>query len=150
MDQRPNLPPCRRAGAPSRPRAALAIIATCLALALVGAACGSSQKNATGGASSGSPATLKPVNGGSIVVGINAESGGWAPSDYFWSDASNLVASSVMETLATPGADSGAKPWLAKSWIADDAFDRWVVKLQPNVTFQDGEPFDAAAVKLNL
>ncbi|HVN50464.1 MAG TPA: ABC transporter substrate-binding protein [Acidimicrobiales bacterium] len=141
MDPRPRTP--------TRTRAAVAAVACAVVLTLVASACGSSTKG-TSAAASSPTSSIKPQNGGSLVVAITGESGGWAPSDFFWSDGANLVASSVMETLAMPGADSGAKPWLAKSWIADAAFDRWLVKLQPNVKFQDGEPFDAAAVKLNL
>jgi peptide/nickel transport system substrate-binding protein len=136
--------PARR---PAR-RALVSTAATCLALALMAAACGSTSKSTATSASTST--TTKPVNGGSLVVGINGESGGWAPADFFWSDNGNLVVSSVIEPLATPGADSGAKPWLAKSWIANKTFDKWLVNLQPNVKFQDGEPFDAAAVKLNF
>ena len=47
-------------------------------------------------------------------------------------------------------ADKGAKPWLADSWIANETFDAWVIKLHPNVKFQNGEDFDAAAVKKNI
>ena len=41
------------------------------------------------------------------------------------------------------GADHGAKPWLADSWIANDTFDSWLIQLHPDVTFQNGEEFDA-------
>ena len=52
----------------------------------------------------------------------------------------------MLEPLATVGADSGAKPWLAKTWYPNTTFTRWVINLQTGVTFQDGEPFNADAV----
>ena len=52
----------------------------------------------------------------------------------------------MLEPLATTGADSGAKPWLAKNWYPNTTFDRWVINLQTGVKFQDGEPFNADAV----
>ncbi len=118
-----------------------------LAVVLLAAACGSSGSAAP-------PTTrataLHPQHGGSMVVGVAAETGGWNPTRSEWTDVGSLVGSSVLEPLAAQGADSGAQPWLARSWIANATFDSWLISLQSGVTFQDGEPFDAAAVKLNL
>ena len=80
-------------------RALVATSAICLVVALAATACGSSAKGPAA-AASGPTSSLKPQDGGSLVVAISGESGGWAPSDFFWSDGANLVASSVMETLA--------------------------------------------------
>ena len=55
-----------------------------------------------------------------------------------------------LEPLATPGADSGAKPWLATSWVANTDFTRWVINLRTGVQFQDGTPFNAQAVVDNI
>src|SRR5579863_3413011 len=41
-------------------------------------------------------------------------------------------------------------PSLATSWTVDDTGTRWVFTLRKGVTFQDGTPFDADAVKFNL
>jgi peptide/nickel transport system substrate-binding protein len=126
-------------------RAVLACLAITVVLALVGAGCGSSgRSNAT--SSTSTPGSLTPKSGGSLVVGIPTESSGWNPSINEWDDTGVLVGSTVLEPLATPGADSGAKPWLATSWIANTNFTRWVVHLRRGVTFSDGTPLDAQAV----
>ena len=134
----------------SRSSGRLAVVAMVAVLGIVAAACGSSG-HTTGSAAGASSTTLgKPVAGGSLVVGIPTESPGWNPAINEWDDTGNLVGSSVLEPLATPGADAGAKPWLATSWIADTNFTRWVVNLRKGVQFQDGTPFNAQAVVKNF
>jgi peptide/nickel transport system substrate-binding protein len=141
--------PVRVAAPVSRRQMRLASIGVAVVLALAAAACGSSSHStATKAPTSSVPAA--PRQGGSLVVGIPTESPGWNPSKDEWDDTGNLVGSTVMEPLATPGADSGAKPWLATGWIANSTFTSWVVKLRTGVQFQDGEPFDAQAVKDNF
>jgi peptide/nickel transport system substrate-binding protein len=139
----------------SRPRAPRLLLAVLVTLALVAAACGSSKKSdqtATttpdGAAASTDEGT--PVDGGSIVVGIAAETNGWNPANNQIADTGSLVVSSVLEPLATVGADKGAKPWLADSWYPNEDFTSWVLKLHPGITFHNGEPFDATAVIANI
>ena len=91
-----------------------------------------------------------PVDGGSLVVGVAAETNGWNPALGQWADAGSMVGSSVLEPLAAIGPDKGAKPWLADSWIANETFDKWVIHLHPNVKFQNGEDFTADVVKKNI
>jgi peptide/nickel transport system substrate-binding protein len=137
----------------ARPRSGwLALVAAVAAVALIVSACGSSGgADAEGSAQPGdTTASEKPVDGGSLVVAVGAETSGWNPGNDQWADAGNFVGSSVLEPLAEIGPDKGAKPWLAESWIANDAFDSWLIKLRPGVTFQNGEAFDAAAVKKNF
>jgi peptide/nickel transport system substrate-binding protein len=121
-------------------------MAVALALVVLAAACGSSSPKASG--SSGG--TTIPVNGGQMVVAVGAETNGWNPHQDEWAQAGALVGSSVLEPLATTGHDLSAKPWLATSWTPNATFDTWTITLRTGVTFQDGEPFDAAAVKQNL
>jgi ABC-type transport system substrate-binding protein len=130
-------------------RSALTLSGVLVALVLVAAACGSSGKKAAGG-SGDTSTTLQPHTGGSLVVGIRAETNGWNPADDQWADTGSLEGSTVLEPLAQVGPDSGAKPWLAKSWIANTDFTRWVVNLQTGITFQDGTPFNADAVVKNI
>jgi ABC-type transport system substrate-binding protein len=123
------------------------LIAGCLAVLL--GACGSNSAHTSASATSTTRAG-KPRDGGSLVVGITAETDSWNPAEAEWASQGSLVGSSVLEPLAKQNAKGGAEPYLATSWIADKTFDRWLINLRPGVTFQDGEPFNAAAVKLNL
>jgi peptide/nickel transport system substrate-binding protein len=136
-----------------RPGSTQVLIGIVVALALVAAACGSSSKSgrATAATESGLAADGgTPVDGGSLVIGISAETNGWNPALAQWADTGSLVGSSVLEPLATTGEDSSATPWLADSWIANEAFTQWRLNLHPGVKFQDGTDFDAAAVKKNI
>jgi len=55
----------------------------------------------------------------------------------------------VFDTLVTIAPDGRLGPGLADSWSSPDA-KTLELKLHPGVTFQDGEPFDAAAVRFSL
>jgi peptide/nickel transport system substrate-binding protein len=143
-----------RTAGPARHRSVrtiLMLVATAVVLALL-AGCGSSSGRAA--TDSTGPAGLDaegtPVEGGTMVIGIGAETKGWNPALGQWADTGSLVGSTVLEPLATQGEDKGAKPWLADSWIANDTFTEWTIKLHPGVTFQNGEPFNAASVKKSL
>ena len=41
-------------------------------------------------------------------------------------------------------------PFLAESVEPNAAYDQWTIKVRPNITFHNGEPLNAAAVKQNL
>ena len=124
-------------------------------LALLAAACGSSKKTdqTTSTAPGGDTTAVDegtPVDGGSLVVGVAAETNGWNPSNDQWAAEGSLVGSSVLEPLATVGEDKSAKPWLADSWYANETFTSWVIKLHPGIKFHNGEAFDAQAVVDNM
>jgi peptide/nickel transport system substrate-binding protein len=125
-------------------------MAAALALTVLAGACGSS-KAATPSSSDRSAASEgTPVDGGSLVFGVAAETAGWNPHTNQWGQYGAMVGSSVLEPLATMGSDNGAKPFLATGWIANDTFTAWQITLRDDVVFQNGEKFDAAAVKMNL
>src|SRR5579864_5827718 len=46
--------------------------------------------------------------------------------------------------------DNAIKPWLAESWTVSPDGKVYTFRLRPGVKFQDGTPFDAAAVKFNF
>ncbi|MGR6997009.1 ABC transporter substrate-binding protein [Yinghuangia aomiensis] len=61
-------------------------------------------------------------------------------------DASRLAA--IYDPLLLTDAATGAvRPHLAESLTSADDGATWILKLRPNVTFSDGTPFDAEAVK---
>jgi peptide/nickel transport system substrate-binding protein len=113
------------------------------------AACGGSSSGAKSSSSS-SGASAKPVNGGHMVIAVGGETSGWNPHRNEWAQGGALVGSSVLEPLATTGPDLSPQPWLAKSWTPNSAYDSWTIVLRTGVTFQNGQPFDATAVKQNL
>lgn len=73
------------------------------------------------------------------------------PARSFSNDSA--VLSNCYETLTfynPPGSDEILSPMLATSWETNDDATEWVFHLREGVTFQDGEPFNAAAVKYSI
>ena len=134
----------------TRHRPIVATLTIAVVLAVLGAACGSSGHSTNAAAKTSTTVSATPVAGGSLVVGVPVDSPGWDPATNEWDDTGNLMGSTVLEPLATPGADAGAHPWLATSWIANTTFTRWVVNLRQGVQFQDGSAFNADAVVANF
>ena len=66
-----------------------------------------------------SPPATTPKDGGTLVIGVSAETDSWDPATAEWAAQGSLVGSSVLEPLAKLNADGGADPFLATSWIAD-------------------------------
>jgi ABC-type transport system substrate-binding protein len=85
-----------------------------------------------------------------MTIAVYDDTPGWNPHDNQWAQPASLVGSSVLEPLAAMDANLNPIPWLATSWTPNATFDSFTLVLRPDVTFQNGEPFDAAAVKLNI
>ncbi len=137
-------------------------VALVLAITVLAAACGSAKKAddtsttaPDGGAAANSANVVKaasgpPHTGGKLVFGLDAETDGWNPTSNRWAVAGTTVANAVFDPLAAWDADFHAQPYLAQSIDHNDAYDAWTITLRSGVTFHDGEPVDAAAVKKDL
>jgi len=126
------------------------VVGAVLAVALVATGCGSKKSDSGGNTSATIADEGTPVDGGSIVWAIPQETQGWNPHDAKWAHSGALVGSAVLEPLATVDHDLNAAPWLATSFVPNATYDSWVLTLHPDVTFQNGEKFNAASVKLNI
>jgi peptide/nickel transport system substrate-binding protein len=125
-------------------------VGVALAVALVASACGGGTTDEPRAASGGgSEGTLAPVDGGSLVVGVQGDAGGWNTHISAPAHAPAFMVSTMLESLAVMAADGTPEPWLATSWEPNDTFTEWEVKLRDDVSFQNGEKFDAAAVVVN-
>jgi len=65
-------------------------------------------------------------------------------------DVSSMVQRQVLDSLVFQEADGSFSPWLAKSWTVSDDGTTYTFALRDDVTFTDGTPFDAPAVKANF
>ncbi|WP_432840677.1 ABC transporter substrate-binding protein [Dactylosporangium sp. CA-092794] len=90
-----------------------------------------------------------PVQGGKLTWGIETEPVTFNPHQYAQAKARLLVWNSF-EALLTHDDKGGYVPWLAKSYEVSADGLTYTFKLRDDVTFSDGEKFDAAAVKANL
>jgi len=65
-------------------------------------------------------------------------------------DASAYLNRQIFDSLVTINDEGDIKPWLATEWtVSEDALS-YIFKLREDVTFHDGEKFDANAVKVNF
>jgi peptide/nickel transport system substrate-binding protein len=134
-----------------------------VALAAVASGCSSSGSGSGSGSSADPTADAAgvqdngladdggtPVDGGTLVAAVPAETDGWNPTRNRWSGAGAFVGSTVLESLLTLDEQAAAVPRLLTAWEPNATLDSWTLTLRDGVRFQNGEPFDAAAVKLNL
>ena len=94
--------------------------------------------------------TATPSRGGQLRVGVTSEIDGFDPAFNHWDQTGHTYAMTIFDPLATYGADRKVKPYLAKSITPNADFTEWTITTRPGVTFHDGAPCDAAAVKANL
>jgi peptide/nickel transport system substrate-binding protein len=133
----------------------LRIAAVGAALALVAAACGGGGGGG-GGGGQGAQTNIpkdsgKPVQGGSLTYGLEAETlGGYCLPDAQLAAGGIQVAQAVYDTLTAPNDKGEFVPYLAKSVTNSPDFKTWTVELREGISFHNGEPFNADAVKLNF
>ena len=93
---------------------------------------------------------LRGRGGGEISFGLEAENTDYCLSRAQMAISGIQVAAAVYDTLTVPNAQGVAVPYLAKSVEPNADFTEWTIGLRDGVTFHDGTPLDADALKLNL
>ena len=89
------------------------------------------------------PSVLKIANTANITT--------WDPIKSFSTEAAYMA--NLYEQLLRinpPGASEKFTPLLAESWDSNEDGTVWTFHLRPNVTFHDGEPMNAEAVKASI
>jgi ABC-type transport system substrate-binding protein len=137
--------------------ASIRMVAVALCVLLV-AAC---SRDATSEGTSATAATVPtnvterdagpPQSGGELVMAIEREPAGLSPqSDQWTSQGAFYIANAIFDPLMAIDQDGDVKPYLAESVVPNGDFTAWTITLRSGVTFQNGQPFDAAALKANL
>jgi peptide/nickel transport system substrate-binding protein len=96
-------------------------------------------------------AAQTPVPGGNLTIAFPANQepasldGHIDPFQSTW-----LFNSFIADPLVILDSDAVYRPALALSWETSTDSKTWTFKLRPGVKFQDGTPFNAAAVKYNI
>ena len=94
------------------------------------------------------PAVAQPA--GTLVVGLVAEPVNLDPAQVTDLN-SNRVGRRIAETLVTfPEESTQIVPGLAESWVVSKDGLRYTFKLRKGVSFHDGTPLDAEAVKFSI
>ena len=155
-----------------RQRRVLTALAIPLAFALVAASCGSDDSSSDGTTAPGDteatesteateegPAetvpdvdttvteqTETPVLGGSVTIGLEAESTGLRPWEDSCSSPCYAIMRAVYDTLMEEQQIGGYGPYLAESLESNEDFTVWTMKLRPDVTFHNGTPLTAQTI----
>lgn len=125
---------------------------TFIAAGLVATGCGGGDDDAgsdgeTTGATSDISEQGEPVAGGSITVGLEAETNNWLPGTGQFSNAGTSVAFAIYDPLLRRDANGEMQPYLAESIEPNADLTEWTLKLRPDITFHDDTPLNAQALK---
>src|SRR5437016_10877930 len=85
----------------------------------------------------------------SVVMGMTLEPPGLDPTSGAAAAIAEVTLYNVYETLTKIREDGSVAPLLAESWDAAPDLKTYTFKLRKGVTFQNGEPFNAQAVKFS-
>jgi ABC-type transport system substrate-binding protein len=102
---------------------------------------------ATDGQTTDPPAAQR---GGRLVVAVTAESEGFDPALSNLSSPGLSVATAIFDPLMVANEDGEVVPYLAESMEPNDDYTTWTMTLRQDVTFHDGTPLDAEAIRLNI
>lgn len=101
------------------------------------------------GVAADNAATVPPRAGGTLNFGIATDTAIIDPS-ITGSSITALIARNVVDSLVGQAMDNRFTPWLAERWEVSSDRTRYTFHLRRGVTFSDGTPLDAAAVKYNF
>lgn len=126
-------------------RRAVVTAALPLALTLTLAACSSD----TSGTSGHNGDTTKPVAGGTLTYATDQTQPTLDPA-VSPTDITGIVGLHIFDSLVAQTSPTTFKPWLATRWEISPDGKTYTFHLRTGVTFQDGTPFHADAVKKTL
>jgi peptide/nickel transport system substrate-binding protein len=86
----------------------------------------------------------------SVVMGMTLEPPGLDPTNAAAAAIAEVTLYNIYETLTKINEDGSVSPLLAESWQASPDLKTYTFKLRKGVKFQNGEPFDSAAVKFSF
>lgn len=86
----------------------------------------------------------------SVTLAMTLEPPGLDPTAGAASSIAEVVLYNVFETLTKINSDGSVSPLLAESWEVSSDLKTYTFRLRKNVKFQNGEPFNAAAVKFSF
>ena len=94
-------------------------------------------------------ASLAQSKKDSVVMGMTLEPPGLDPTTSAAAAIAEVTLYNVYETLTKIREDGSVAPLLAESWQASPDLKTITFKLRKGVVFQNGEPFNSAAVKFS-
>lgn len=104
-------------------------------------------------ADTGAETTAAPsgaADGGSMIVGLESEPPSLDPAGNTASLSNISVHDALYDSLMRYTLDGSVQPWLAESLTEAEDRLSWTLVVRDGVTFHDGTPLDAEAVRFNL
>ena len=95
-------------------------------------------------------AALAQTRKDAVTLAMTLEPPGLDPTAGAASSIGEVVLYNVLEPLTKINADGSVSPLLAESWEVSPDLKTTTFRLRRGVTFQNGEPFNAAAVKFSF
>lgn len=93
----------------------------------------------------------EPTYGGDFIFALGGKLDGDVLDPHKTANAQNIrVIRSIYDSLVVEKEDHSIEPWLAESWEISEDQKSYTFKLREDVTFHDGTPFNAEAVKYNF
>ena len=93
----------------------------------------------------------EPVRGGTLVYGVEADSANaWAPFAVSCASSCYVALTAISDPLFAYSNAGELTPVLVESVEHNDDYTQWVLNIREGITFHDGTPLDAAAVKFNI
>ena len=86
----------------------------------------------------------------SVVMGMTLEPPGLDPTTAAAAAIAEVTLYSIYETLTKINEDGSVSPLLAESWQTSPDLKTYTFKLRKGIKFQNGEPFESAAVKFSF
>ena len=137
-----------------RRRGVVPALAVAVTLTSLLASCGgdSTGPESADGVETGLAQASKPVRGGQVVYGLEAESDSYCLSSAQFALPGIQVSRAIFDPIVVPDpkAEGGYAPYLVKSLTPSSDYRTWTVALRPNVTFHDGSKLDATVFKNNI
>jgi len=120
-----------------------------LVAGLILTACGSEERGYADNAPPADPGP--PQYGGHISVALEGETNNWLPgTGNMVAPAALTVAVALFDPLVRIDHEGRYRPFLAESIEPNETYDIWTMRLRPGVTFHDGTPLNAEAIKWNF
>ncbi len=94
-------------------------------------------------------AVTEGAGGGTLIVGRGGDSVALDSGTVTDGESARVIGTIVDGLVELAGTSTEPIPWLAESWETEDS-QTWIFNLRQGVTFHDGTPFNAEAVKWNM
>ncbi len=93
---------------------------------------------------------LTPVEGGTLRYGLEADVDGLNPVTSALSSPGLTMSNAVFDTLVRFDENNEWVPYLAESFEPSEDLTSWTMTLREGVTFHDGTPLNAEAIRVNF